>query len=120
MNQEQELRAIHDALDILLASIIADRALKPRRPKLELDGKELAGILPETRAHGMTLDLLENPREGAFTIAIKALGERLHEIDGMRAMGAALEAMEDRDPEHAERRCSILDHRWSGIGNWMS
>lgn len=121
MTKDDELKAIADALDVLLASIISDRALYPRDVNRSWPADEGgARFVPESPAQAVVFNVMENPREGAFTMAIRALGDRLHELGGLAAMGAALDEMAERRPEQAEQRESILDARWSGIGSWMS
>jgi len=122
MTSNEEERAICDALDVLLGSIIADRAMKPLRPgpSRSFTREDLDRLVGSSPAQAAALALLDNPREGAFTMALKALGERLHEIGGMRAMQQALDDVTERDPENEGRRTAILDQRWSGIGSWMA
>lgn len=52
---------------------------------------------------------------------ITTLGRELHRIGGIKAMDDALWHVVNQLPEpHAGRAMAIMDHRWNGIGTWIS
>lgn len=52
---------------------------------------------------------------------ITALGGELHRIGGLKAMDSGLwHVVNQLQEPHASRAMGIIDHRWNGIGTWIS
>ncbi len=52
---------------------------------------------------------------------ITTLGGVLYRLGGLKAMDSALWHVVDQLPEpHASRAIGIIDHRWNGVGGWVS
>jgi hypothetical protein len=56
----------------------------------------------------------------AYRTAIRRNGEEAAADGGHEAMEAALRFVMDADPDHAERRESIIDKAWAGLPRWRS
>lgn len=117
-----ELEKIEDALHRLLqAATEADRAPPLTPPRGPISASVLAleavdRITSWTPAQRDAAALFMNPVAEALRLAVRTLGERLHEIGGQQLMTEVLDRVAERDPEHWGRRVSIMDHRWDGIG----
>lgn len=73
-----------------------------------------------TRAQRDADELLSRPVATACRTAIRTLGERLFEIGGNQLMSEVCDRVSALDPANESRRLGIMDHRWSGLGNWYS
>jgi len=63
---------------------------------------------------------LIGPAVKAYQTAIRRNGEEAAGAGGREAMEAALRLVIDADPDHAQRRESIIDKAWSGLPGWRS
>lgn len=58
----------------------------------------------------------KSPVQEAAKWAVRCVGYQLHEKGGMDAMMLVSDLVTEASP----RAASWLDHRWNGIGTWMS
>lgn len=63
---------------------------------------------------------LVGPAVKAYQTAIRRNGEEAAANGGREAMEAALRFVMDADPDHAQRRESIIDKAWSGLPGWRT
>lgn len=117
--QVAETQQIERALDELLRVAISTRAPWPPRHSGPVSlADSLRDLLDSTEAESSARELLDNPVGEAVRRAITTLGERLHEIGGLKLMGDVCDRVSGLDPEHWDHRTDILDKRWDGIGGW--
>lgn len=114
MSQTSEQSAIIDALDTLLTAISQAPQRKAPFPKM-LTASEL---MQKSEVTLTAEEIVADPVGRSLRLGIEALGERLNEIGGMKAMHAALDEVVSRDPARKSWRANILDKRWDGIGEW--
>lgn len=121
----QEIAGISSALHALLTVVTDDAFIKRFRGHRDEEGlaltmAEALKFLDQTRLERTAADLVRDPIGEALKGAVRQLGERLHELGGLDLMLNVLDDVADRDPRFQARRTSIMDHRWSGIGSWVS
>lgn len=63
---------------------------------------------------------LVGPAVKAYQNAIRRNGEEAAANGGREAMEAALRFVMDADPDHAERRETIITEAWTGVPGWRS
>lgn len=118
----EEVAGIKHALDALL-TVATDKSLIRRfaAPPKE-DGPrpfnfgELMKAVDASQAARATTELIRNPIGEAVRSAVVVLGQRLHEIGGMRLMTEVLDDTAEADPSNRSLRETIMDRRWDGIG----
>lgn len=77
----------------------------------------------EALNHHVTLAARHHRQSEAGAAArrgIGEIGEMLHAAGGLRAMSAALCAVEELHPDDGDVVAGIIDHRWDGIGGWVA
>jgi hypothetical protein len=118
-----EVEQIEEALHRLLTAATHTFNVKLRGPDR---GPVSAGTLSAeymeslswSEARRDAAELFQDPVGEALRQAVTTLGERLHEL-GVDMIDVCYRIAE-RDPSQHDRRLSIMDHRWSGIGDWMA
>ena len=118
-----EVQLIERSLDALLAAATETRPPWPARdPGLRPIGAVLQEQLARTPAGNDAAELFDNPVGEMVRQGVTTLGRRLHEIGGTTLMQDVLYRVAARGCSAAERdrRIGIMDHRWSGIGQWMA
>jgi hypothetical protein len=118
-----EWEKIESALDALLKAMV-EIDLRPRddsKPpsKIRFVPVDLRGPVP-TRREMQINQVLREPVRAACRNAIRLLGERIFELrgdDGMREMNDKVLRL---DEQHFQRRASILNSAWDGIGHWVA
>ena len=129
-DEHREYRAIVEALDELTTAShrhwleLCEKSLAGRQRDGQEVVDELRQIIRQTKAEARSSRLLGDAVGGAFRLAIAALGERLYELDGLKAMGDALGEVADRHPDIEDWIEGHVDARWNGIGsderNWWA
>lgn len=119
----EEVQRIEDALDRLLTACTHDfnvRLRGPDRGPVSADqlSQEFLESLKGTDAQRAAAELYDDPVGEALRQAVHALGERLYELKA--DMIDICYRVAERDRRWHDRRLSIMDHRWSGIGDWMA
>lgn len=113
MTKEHEISGITTALDVLLTEI-SFRHIRERR------GSGLRPLpitpLPESEAAYRVEQLVEDPIGAALRMAIRHLGERLHELGGISLMQEVCAEVAAKDPPNEQHRTTVMDRRWDGIG----
>lgn len=119
-----EAQQIEAALDVLVSAAVANLHERPLTPERDIRADVAIGewldSLEWTEAQRRASRLLQRPISAAVRLAVRVLGERLYEIGGMALMHDVCERVSAADPRNEARRAGIIDHRWSGIGNWHS
>lgn len=115
MSNEAEIASIADALDNILIAL-ADHP-RPRGRLRMLTYEDLAAT---TEHAEVAEEIIADPVGRSLRLGIEALGERLHEIGGLKAMGAVMTDVVARRPEQEAQRTDIIDKRWDGIGEWLA
>lgn len=118
-----EVQRIEDALDRLLTACTHDFNVKLRGPdrgpvSVADLSREYLESLKGTDAQRAAAELFDDPVGEALRQAVTTLGERLHELNA--DMVDVCYRVAERDRARHDRRLSIMDHRWSGIGQWMA
>lgn len=119
----EEVQVIEDCLDYLLSATEhpdLDRLRPPKSFKAE-SFEEVTTKFTEklrwTKVRRAADELYGDPVGRALRRAIRALGERLHEIGGTQAMEDACDRVAERhEGRYGGRRLGIMDHAWNGIG----
>lgn len=113
--------AIDDALDAVLVAILAhEERRRAEAPAAPLSAtplhwhRDFAEI--PTRDESEVTALAADPVGAALRQAVRRLGQRLHADGGTAAMRLSADRVADRDPAHAGRRASIMDHAWNAVG----
>ena len=121
MTCEEECAVIEDALHHVLTAILAIKRPVP------LSAAPMVHIMPigrpehlPTRQQSFFKRLATDPAGAALRWTVRLIGERLHELGGMRLMVDACQRLADRDEPNWGRRTSIIDAGWNGIGDWIS
>ena len=121
MTNEEEIHEIAVALDAILTALReADRASTGDMGVGRTFGQLVGQAMATSEKAQAAQDLIADPIGGALRHAIEALGERLNEIGGIPAMHAAMDAVSTMKPDDDGWRENVLDHRWSGIGDWLA
>ncbi len=110
------LSEVTDALDLVVAELVARRDDRPAAAKASFDAAQLrfAGC---DRDEAALDDIVSDPVEWGMRAAVKAIGKHLHRITGStNAMRGVAEAVCDRDPARRSRRMSAIAAAWDGIG----
>lgn len=109
------------ALDALLT---AYRAELDRKASID-EAAPSVGVLEwgdpgVTTAKLMAHSIIADPVGRALTMAMETLGRRLFEIGGLGEMSRAMDRAAAMSLGQESWRESVLDRRWSGIGDWAS
>lgn len=115
IRQDFDVETIKAALDAVLTELLEEREMTPRtaRPRTAVEG------LP-SRDESMFADLANAPREFALTLAVRWIGERLHEAGyNFGQMGKIAEEVAAARGSYA-RRINVIDKKWNGIGGWVA
>lgn len=120
-----EVQQIEAALDRLVTAAIANLRETPITPdrgpvSAGVIAQEVAASFAWTQAQRAAHDLLSRPVSNALRQAIRTLGKRLYEIGGDELMHQVCDRVSSADPMNESRRIGIIDHRWDGIGHWVS
>jgi len=115
-----EAQQIERALELLVTTALASKAPWPRRFEgARSVGAILQDYLASTPAQQAANALIDDPVGESLRQSVSTLGMRLHEIGGMKLMGEVLDRVVSTDPATECHREGLIDHRWSGIGEWM-
>jgi hypothetical protein len=115
IRQDFDVETIRAALDAVLTELMEERERSPReqRQRTPVDG------LP-SRDESMFADLAHAPREFALTLAVRWIGERLHEAGyNVGEMGKIAEDVAAARGSYG-RRINVIDKKWNGIGGWVA
>jgi hypothetical protein len=115
LKQKDEIRRIEQSLDALLSAIDQHDAWCDRagvRPKLRpIDAEDLIAT-----EFSPVEELLNRPVPAALRGGIKELGRRLFDLGGTKLMGQVCDRVAEMGGSW-DKRMTILDARWDGIGN---
>lgn len=122
MTRDEEIEGLTLALDRLLTALEVEAEKSSGDKSPPRSASEILSDIatPRTPTEIAARRIIADPIGRALRMALYAVGERLHELGGLVLMGEALAAAAALKPEVESWRESVLDHAWSGIGDWMA